>query len=175
MGYPPQSDYCGGYIGSECIGYNFMYGTMKEEVNEEDLTRKVTYLVVHCSATRCDKPYSVEQLRADHLARGFKEIGYHFFITRNGVLYHPRPIAEEGAHAYGFNKVSIGICYEGGLDEEGYPADTRTWQQKEVLIDVLGMLKKLYPQAEIVGHYQLSPGIKKACPCFDARTEYSKL
>lgn len=148
---------------------------MKAEANEENLIRKVTYLVVHCSATRCNQSYSVEQLRADHLARGFKEIGYHFFISRNGTLHHPRPIAEQGAHAYGFNKISIGICYEGGLDEYGNPADTRTWQQKEALLDVLGMLKILYPQARILGHCQLSPGIKKACPCFDAGREYADL
>ena len=40
----------------------------------------VKFLVLHCSATRCNQDYSVEQLRRDHKARGFRDIGYHFYI-----------------------------------------------------------------------------------------------
>ena len=75
----------------------------------------------------------------------------------------------------GFNRHSIGICYEGGLDELGKPTDTRTASQKETLRRVLGELKGLYPEAKIVGHYQLSANVHKACPCFDARKEYEDL
>ena len=35
-----------------------------------------------------------------------------------------------GAHANHYNAHSIGICYEGGLDANGNPADTRTEAQK---------------------------------------------
>ena len=31
----------------------------------------IKYLVLHCSASRCNEDYSVEQLRRDHKARGF--------------------------------------------------------------------------------------------------------
>lgn len=87
---------------------------------------------------------------------------------------HP-PMSEIGAHALGFNLHSLAICYEGGLDELGKPADTRTASQKETLRRVLGELKGLYPEAKIVGHYQLSANVHKACPCFDARKEYEDL
>lgn len=36
-------------------------------------------------------------------------------------------------------------------------------------------LRRDYPKAKILGHYQLSPYIRKACPCFDARSEYAEL
>ena len=77
--------------------------------------------------------------------------------------------------ARGFADKSIGICYEGGLDEQGRPADTRTYAQRCTLMDLLRQLRRDYPEARILGHYQLSPYIHKACPCFDAREEYREL
>lgn len=139
------------------------------------LETNVRFLVVHCSATRSDRDYTVGQLRADHLARGFREIGYHFYIRRNGAIVHPRPLGQMGAHALHYNRCSIGICYEGGLDADGRPCDTRTEAQKEKLLETLEILKKVYPQACIVGHYQLSRDIHKACPCFNAAAEYSNI
>ena len=65
-----------------------------------------------------------------------------------------------------FAFVIIGICYEGGLDIRGQPADTRTLAQKETLQRLLERLKEDYPEARVVGHRDL-PGVKKACPCFE--------
>ena len=137
--------------------------------------REVRLLVVHCSTTRCDRNFSIEALQHCHIARGFASISYHFYITRDGEVHICRPVYQIGAHASGWNDKSIGICYEGGLDELGKPTDTRTASQKETLRRVLGELKGLYPEAKIVGHYQLSANVHKACPCFDARKEYEDL
>ena len=104
---------------------------LKEFSSEEEyVPRSIQYIVVHCSATRANIPFTEEQLLKCHLQRGFKYIGYHFYITRDGELHHCRPVSEPGAHVRGFNRHSIGICYEGGLDENGYPADTRTQAQR---------------------------------------------
>ncbi len=137
--------------------------------------REVNLLVVHCTATRCNKDFPVSSLRASHKARGFADIGYHFYITRDGETHPCRPVHQIGAHATGWNDKSIGICYEGGLDENGRIADTRTYAQKCALLDLLRQLKTDYPEAAILGHYQLSENVRKACPCFDAATEYSQL
>ena len=101
-----------------------------ESSKDEYLPREIKLLVIHCSATRCNVSFPVERLRECHLQRGFRDIGYHFYITRDGVLHHCRPVSEIGAHVRGFNRHSIGICYEGGLDENGRPADTRTTAQR---------------------------------------------
>lgn len=137
--------------------------------------RRIQYIVVHCSATRANVPFTEAQLLQCHLQRGFKGIGYHFYVTKDGVLHHTRPMSEIGAHALGFNLHSLAICYEGGLDESGKPSDTRTSSQRETLRNALEWLKQLYPEAKIVGHYQLSANIHKACPCFDTQTEYQDL
>ena len=121
-----------------------------EKPEDNYLPREIKLLVIHCSATRCNVPFTVEQLRQCHLQRGFKDIGYHFYITRDGELHHCRPISEPGAHVRGFNRHSIGICYEGGLDENGCPADTRTQAQRFALLDLLTILRHQYPEAQII-------------------------
>ena len=93
--------------------------------------REVSLLVIHCSATRYDRDFPVEALRSSHKARGFADIGYHFYIRRSGIVTQHRRLLEVGAHVRGLNRCSIGICYEGGLDESGKTADTRTPEQKE--------------------------------------------
>ena len=75
--------------------------------------KSVKYLVLHCSATRCNQDYPVEQLRRDHLARGFRDIGYHFYVRKDGSCTQHRLLLEVGAHARPYNRCSIGICYEG--------------------------------------------------------------
>jgi N-acetyl-anhydromuramyl-L-alanine amidase AmpD len=113
----------------------------------------------------------VEALEACHRARGFNGIGYHYYITKDGQLHLTRSEEVQGAHAKRYNKNSIGICYEGGLDEKGKPADTRTPAQKRTLLALLKSLRVDFPDAEILGHRDL-PWVKKACPGFDVRTEY---
>jgi len=54
--------------------------------------RIVDLIVIHCSATREDMPYSGEQLDRDHRARGFAQAGYHFYIRRSGEVIPMRPL-----------------------------------------------------------------------------------
>jgi N-acetyl-anhydromuramyl-L-alanine amidase AmpD len=104
-----------------------------------------------------------------HQARGWKCCGYHYYITRAGQLHFGRPEEMVGAHARHYNAHSIGVCYEGGLDEKGRAADTRTPAQKKALLTLLLSLKQDYPDAEIVGHCELE-GVHKACPSFPVST-----
>lgn len=81
---------------------------MKElSLKEEYIPRSIQYIVVHCSATRVNIPFTEEQLLKCHLQRGFKQIGYHFYVTKDGMLHHTRPMSEVGAHALGFNLHSL--------------------------------------------------------------------
>ena len=128
--------------------------------------RRIDLIVIHCSATRATQRYTVDDCRRDHRARGFADIGYHYYITRDGVVHAGRPLYTVGAHATGYNAHSIGICYEGGLDIRGRPCDTRTPEQKDTMEKLLERLKEDYPNAKVVGHRDL-PDVKKDCPCFE--------
>ena len=94
-------------------------------------------------------------------------------IRRNGEIEPGRPEWMVGAHCLNHNQHSLGVCYEGGLNARGQPADTRTAEQKAALLWLLRQLRKAYPKALIVGHHDLNP--QKACPCFDAVSEYASL
>ena len=137
--------------------------------------RPIKLIVIHCSATREDREFTEYDLDICHRRRGFNGTGYHFYIRKNGDIKSTRPLERIGAHTRGFNKESIGICYEGGLNERGCPADTRTYAQKCSLLDLLRQLKTDYPTALILGHYQLSRSVRKSCPCFDAKEEYGEV
>ena len=127
--------------------------------------RTINELIVHCSATPEGKDFTVRQIRQWHLARGFKDIGYHYVIYRDGSIHKGRPLEETGAHCVGHNRHSIGICYIGGLAINGKaPKDTRTEAQKAALLQLLADLHRKYPKATIHGHREFA---NKACPCFD--------
>ena len=135
--------------------------------------KQVSLLIVHCSATRCDRPFSVESLIATGEAR-FGQVSYHYYVRRNGDVVPLLPESVQGVHARHYNYCSLGICYEGGLDEKGRAVDTRTPAQKASLYQLLKNLREDYPDARIMGHREL-PHVAKACPCFDAAEEYKEL
>lgn len=129
--------------------------------------RKIDKIILHCTATKVTTDYTYKRLEADHLKRGFTDVGYHFYIRKDGNIIPCRPLDKVGAHCVGQNTSSIGICYEGGIGEDGKtPKDTRTDEQKQSMkILVKGCMERfgLKPK-DVYGHYMFAA---KACPCFD--------
>ena len=133
--------------------------------------RRITLIVIHCSAVKPDQQSSAAQIDSWHRQRGFHlGIGYHYVIRRDGTLEMGRPEYMVGAHCKNHNQHSIGVCYEGGLNARGDPADTRTEAQKRTMRQLVDELRQRYPKAIVVGHHNLNP--LKACPCFDAIKEF---
>ena len=132
--------------------------------------RTINEIIVHCTATPEGKDYTVDDITRWHKERGFKTIGYHYVVYRDGSVHEGRPLAEGGAHCKGHNAHSIGVCYVGGLTADGRKAkDTRTLEQKEALVLLLVRLKTQFPLANIHGHRDFAA---KECPSFDATREY---
>ena len=135
--------------------------------------REINKIIVHCSATREGENFEVAEIRKWHLARGFNDIGYHFYIDLYGEIHKGRDISKIGAHCKGHNRNSIGICYCGGVEADGKtPKDTRNTEQKEALLCVLRTLKAMYPNAVIHSHNDFA---NKACPSFNATREYEHI
>ena len=125
--------------------------------------RTITLIILHCSATRTGHRLTFRQCQQDHiLHRGWKDIGYHYYIERDGRVYAGRKEQDIGAHCRYHNRHSIGICYEGGLDAEGHPADTRTPEQRSAMRALVADLQRRFPRALVVGHHTLDP--QKSCP-----------
>lgn len=157
--------------------------------------KDISLIVIHCSATKESSDYTFDDLLRDHKTRGFDTCGYHYYIRKNGFVFKGRTLDTIGAHASPKNTNSIGICYEGGLDDKStkkrtIAKDTRTDEQKEQILncifDVLKEVRKAggnVAEIEIIGHRDISPDLDgdgivepheyiKMCPCFDAIEEY---
>lgn len=151
---------------------------------------KIDSIVIHCSATKAGVNLTAADIDRMHKERGFNKIGYHYVINLDGTIETGRPHSECGAHCntkglsgVSYNKHSIGICYIGGLDCNGKPADTRTKAQKESLRKLVDTLCQQYVILEVLGHRDASPDIDndgeiepqewiKQCPCFDVASEF---
>ncbi len=142
--------------------------------------RLINLLVVHCAATKPHMDIGADWLDAEHKKRGWRKIGYHYVIRRNGVVEKGRPDEEIGAHVQSHNANSIGICMVGGLGDDGHAENNFTVDQFEALAELVHALLIRFPDAELLGHRDLSPDLDgdgiiekhewvKDCPSFDVR------
>lgn len=142
--------------------------------------RNIDLLVVHCSATQASLDVGATEIRKWHKAQGWRDIGYHWVIRRNGNIEPGRPEDQAGAHAEGYNANSIGVCLVGGGNAQGRGEDNFEPVQKQSLQVLLGMLRERYPNTQILGHRDLSPDRNrdgvispnewiKECPSFNVR------
>lgn len=152
--------------------------------------KTIDAIVIHCSATRAGQDVRASDIDKWHRERGFAMIGYNYVIDLDGTVEKGRPLTMDGAHCNTaglsgkvYNKHSIGICYVGGLDKHGRPADTRTPAQKIALVKLVNELMSRYPIVEVIGHRDASPDKNgdgkitqnewvKTCPCFDVKAEF---
>ena len=81
--------------------------------------RRIDKIIVHCTATPEGRDVSVKEIDLWHRQRGFKGVGYHYVIGRDGTVDVGRPISEIGAHCSGYNSHSVG-----GWSSEGHSDDT---------------------------------------------------
>lgn len=120
--------------------------------------RELKKIIVHCSDS--DKPEhdNIGEIRRWHLIRGWDDVGYHFFITKNGNIEKGRDVSIAGAHTKGHNHDSIGICLSG----------KKTFTNDQFIS--LGMLLQVlffeYGDMKIYPHNAFNR--LKTCPNFDS-------
>ena len=108
-----------------------------------------------------------KKIRDWHTGKGWRDIGYHLVINRDGAIEQGRPLEDVGAHARGYNRDSIGICLVGGVDAKGKPANNFTDAQWTALAFALAGCKAVYPSIKkIRGHNEVAA---KACPSFNVQ------
>ena len=146
--------------------------------------RTIERIFVHCTAG--NQKQTIEDLKAEFKAKGWKHSGYHYAVMPSGRIEQMLPEEEVSNGVQGYNSTSINVAYIGGIDGNGKAMDNRTEAQKKSLISLLKSLRDRYPKAKIMGHRDISPdknsnGIVdpweriKECPCFDAKKEYEDL
>ena len=144
------------------------------------MRRRTDYIVIHCSATPPSSDIGADEIDDWHKQRGWSGIGYHAVIRRDGQIEFGRHFDEVGAHVKGQNYRSVGVCLVGGVNENGEAKDNFTTEQLKSLTALVATLERAYPDAEVLGHRDLSPDLDgdgvieenewiKECPCFDVR------
>ena len=141
--------------------------------------RPITEIIVHCTATRPDwwagkSPVQrVAEVRRWHVTpkpegRGFKNIGYHYLIDRNGVIVPGRPLDQNGAHVIERNIGTIGVALFGGHGSAADDAfaENFTPEQDASLRKLIADLTTRFGPLKISGHSEYAA---KACPGFSVR------
>lgn len=122
--------------------------------------RYIKHFIVHCSATPNDRDIRAANIRRWHVEEnGWSDIGYHYVITRGGVVEAGRPLDKAGAHVAGRNSDSIGVCMVGN--------DQFTDEQYVALRNLHTVIKTVVPEIEVSGHRDWTNA--KTCPNFDAK------
>jgi N-acetylmuramoyl-L-alanine amidase len=120
--------------------------------------RAVDRVFLHCSASDRPEHDNVETMRTWHLARGWSDVGYHYFIRKDGTVEDGRPVNLTPAAQGGNNTGTIAICLH-GLAEENFTTD-----QYRSLISLCHEITNAYENMlTIHGHCEVSA---KACPVF---------
>ena len=121
--------------------------------------RDINWIVWHCSATPPTSNLRVDEIRRWHINKGWKDIGYHYVIHRDGTIGNGRPVHEIGAHVKGHNKDSIGVCLVGGLSVHGNAENNYTEAQIETARLLANVLQRMFPGASHRGHRDFSPDL----------------
>ncbi|PMG37697.1 N-acetylmuramoyl-L-alanine amidase [Vibrio splendidus] len=123
-----------------------------------------SFITVHCSATPPKQDVDVAEIRRWHKKKGWRDVGYHFVIRRNGDVELGRPLSQTGAHVKGHNKGNIGVCMVGGCNTELQPEDNFTLAQRKALFGLVAALQEqfLISDESVKGHKDW--GVNKACP-----------
>ena len=133
---------------------------------------KIKYIAVHSSATPPSVDIGIKTIRKWHLARGWDDVGYHVVIRRSGKVEYGRNFSTRGAHVWGFNRKSIGVCLVGGVDSNMEAENNFTDEQFKSLERVLTALQGLFPGSIVKGHRDF-PRTDTECPSFDV-TQWRK-
>ena len=140
-------------------------------------SRAIDFIVWHTSAT-ADQDIGVKEIREWHKAKGWRDVGYHLIIRRDGTVEQGRLLDDIGAHVRGYNSRSIGICIVGGKKTIRGWEPNYTPAQWVTVGQLAARLSGIYPDAQHKGHRDFSPDLNKDgkitqnewikdCPCFD--------
>ena len=145
------------------------------------MRNKLSYLVLHCTATPEDREVKSEEIRHWHTdpvskgGRGWKQVGYTDMIHLDGSVER---LVENNEDAYvddweitngakGYNGISRHVVYVGGLSKDCKTAkDTRTPAQLRAMKEYVLDFHKRFPQVKIIGHREIAD---KDCPSFDVQ------
>jgi N-acetylmuramoyl-L-alanine amidase len=134
--------------------------------------RKLTRIILHCTATPEGRHVDVATIRSWHKKQGWSDIGYHYVIYLDGSLHNGRPVEKAGAHVAGHNADTIGVVYVGGTDAAGKAKDTMNIAQQTTFVNLVKALRDKHGALTLHGHNEYAA---KACPSFNVKQKFGWL
>ena len=125
-------------------------------------SRKIDRVFIHCSASDVPAHDNIKTIKKWHLERGFNDIGYHFFIHKDGKLSRGRDIEKTPAAQKGHNVKTIAICLHGLHKDNFTQTQYDTLKSLCMEIDICHLNKVSFH-----GHCEVSA---KACPVIDYKS-----
>jgi N-acetylmuramoyl-L-alanine amidase len=121
--------------------------------------RKWTHIIIHHTGA---EEKDADQVRRYHLSLGWRDVGYHYVVERDGRVVQGRGLDLVGAHckASSMNYKGIGIAVIGNLQNHSIlPA------QEKAVVQLAGDLMGRFaiPLSNVLGHNEV-PGAATACP-----------
>jgi N-acetylmuramoyl-L-alanine amidase len=141
---------------------------LRDYIRNAKITRRITHLFVHCTASQ---PHAtVSSIQNHWRTLGWRNPGYHILLPREGftVLMDFNGVSNGVA---GFNTHGVHISYIGGINPQGRPLDTRTPMQTRLIEVFIEEMVKRFPNIKVLGHNEVAA---KACPSFQVKKEYPK-
>ena len=121
--------------------------------------RDIKFIIIHCSDSDLPHHDNINVIKEWHVKeRGWDDVGYHYFIQKNGYLQIGRPLAVQGAGVFRHNENSVHICLSG---KTGF-----TFHQGIALMNICMAMREKFPMAEVKPHNFFNH--HKTCPNFDS-------
>lgn len=135
-----------------------------KEIEAGQIAPAFNKIILHHTATPREAKFDVEWCRRLHKGKGWRDIGYHYYIDADGEFHFGRPARMRGAHTLGQNAESIGIAYCGGL-KNGKAHFTMTYEQSQTITVLIERLRDVTnKELPLYGHREFSATF---CPGFD--------
>lgn len=121
--------------------------------------RRIGRIFIHCSDSDVASHDNIETIREWHLKRGWLDVGYHFFIKKNGAIKKGRDLEIISSAQQNHNLGTISICLSGRSKA------LFTQDQFNSLVEFCQQINSVYDgKVTFHGHCEVSD---KTCPVFD--------
>ena len=142
------------YAATPCdnIRTRAQWGSRRTSLTSMSATPK-GFAIHHSEGARCTTQKSCDtqmrNIQNYHInSRGWNDIGYNFLIGDPGQIYEGRGYGKVGAHAVGFNRIALGLCFMG--------SHTSTLPTATALSNTQAFIKCSINKGKLVSNYWLS-------------------
>ena len=137
----------------------FLCSSFYSDFTFEKPTRTVKRIFIHCSDSDWKHHDDISVIRKWHIEEnGWDDVGYHFFIRRNGTIQRGRNIEFTPSSQKGYNSRTISICLHG--------KNKFSKKQFESLKKLCFEIYREY-NGKITFHGHREVNSEKTCPNFD--------